>query len=112
MLAALLNVPNTEHEWAIWSLNNRDALDQIRQAIQAATGRILPVYQVDPIPFNDIDSWMDANQQAHIDFTDALGQQSSDLLHADLKNPNERQAWIWLNYKEIQDACNILKIGP
>lgn len=111
MLAALLNVPHTEADWARWSFNNWDCLNQIRQAI-SEFGLTLPDYQVEPIDLNDIDSFLAANQQAHSDFTGALGLASSDLLHTDLKDVNQRQAWVWLNWKELADACDKLKIGP
>jgi hypothetical protein len=112
MLAALINVPQSDADWARWSFNNYDALNQIRQAIKTQYGITLPEYQVEPIDFGDLDGFLANNQQAHIDFTGVLAQQSSDLEHTDLKDPNQRQAWIFLNYKELQDACNKLKIGP
>jgi len=112
MLAALLNVPNNEQDWSIWSLNNYDAVNQIRQAIQQQIGLTLPEYQIEPITWGDIDTWLDNNQQAHVDFTGALGQQSNDLLHTDLKDPNQRAAWVWLNFMELQGACQTLQIGP
>ena len=112
MIAALLNIPKNDGDWAIWSYNNYDANNQIRQAIFQQKNVQLPEYQLDPIPFDDLPTWMMNNQQAHVDFTGALGQQSNDLLHADLRDPNQLQSWIWLNYMEIQSACNTLKIGP
>ena len=112
MLAQLLNVPETEHDWSIWGWANFDVNNQIRQAIKDQKGLTLPEYQLEPIPWNDIDTWLDNNQQAHIDFTSALGIQSSDLLHTDLQDRNQRAAWIWLNFSECQWACQQLKIGP
>lgn len=112
MLAMLLNVPQTDEDWARFSFANYDCLNQIRQAIQTQFNITLPEYQVEPIDFGDIDTFLSNNQQAHIDFTGALRQQSSDLLHTDLRDPNQRQAWINLNYFELQSACTTLKIGP
>lgn len=112
MLAATLNVPNTETDWSIWSWANFDVLNQIRSAIQAQKNVTLQQYQVEPIDWGDIDTWLDNNQQAHTDFAGVLGIQTSDLLHTDLRDPNQRQAWVWLNYMELQAACQQLKIGP
>lgn len=112
MLAQLLNVPRSEADWDHWSFANADALAQIRGAILAQKNISLPSYQVWPIPFNDINTWLDANQQAHTDFNGVLGQNGNDLLHIDLQDPNQLQSWIWLNYQEVQSACQTLEIGP
>ena len=112
MLALLQYPPENDAEWAIWSYNNYDALNQIRQAILAQKGITLAQYQVEPIAWSDIDTWLDNNQQSHTDFAGVLGIQTSDLLHTDLRDPNQRQAWTYLNFQELQSACQILKIGP
>jgi hypothetical protein len=112
LLAALLNIPHNAQDWSIWSYNNYDCNNQIRQAIATQKSIILPEYQLDPIPPKDLDTWLDNNQQAHIDFTGVLGLQSNDLLHTDFRDPNQLAAWIWLNYNELLQACQTLKIGP
>lgn len=112
MLAAVLNVPQSDTDWSRWSYNNWDCLNQIRQAISVQYGINLPDYQVEPIDFGDLDTWLSNNQQAHIDFTGVLGQQSNDLQHTDLRDPNQKQAWIFLNWMELFNACQKLKIGP
>ena len=112
MLAGTLNVPETPEDWSRWSYNNWDCVNQIRAAIQTQFNVTLPDYQIEPIDFDELDTWLSANQQAHIDFTGALGQQSSDLEHTDLRDPNQRQAFIYLNYQELNAACQKLKIGP
>jgi hypothetical protein len=112
MLAALLNVPDTEEDWSIWSYNNYDCVNQIRQAILAQKGIQLPEYQIEPISFSDINTWLENNQQAHVDFTNALGISSVDLTDTDLRDPQQRQSWIYLNFQELNSACQTLKIGP
>ncbi len=112
MLAALLNVPETDSDWERWSYNNYDANNQIRQAIVAQKKIILPEYQLQPIDWDNISFWLEANQQAHISFTNALGQASNDLASVDFDKPDEVRSWIWLNYMEISDACKTLGIGP
>lgn len=112
MLAALLNVPETEEQWALWSFNNFDCVNQIRQAIKAQLNLTLPEYQIEPINFSQIGTWLENNQQAHIDFTDALGQQSSNIQEVDLSDPRQKESFIFLNYMELLNACQTLKIGP
>lgn len=112
MLAALYNVPQTELDWDRWSFSNADALNQIVSDIAAQKNVTLPTYQVWPIAFDDLDNFLDANQQAHSDFNGVLGLNGNDLLHVDLKDPNQRQSWIWLCAQEVQAACQALKIGP
>lgn len=112
MLAALRFPPRNAEEWLRWSFNNNDAVAQIRQAIIDQKKITLPVYQIDPIDFNDIDNWLDNNQQAHSDFAGVLGIQTSDLEHTDFKDPNQLVSWCFLNFQELQAACDVLKIGP
>lgn len=112
MLAALLNVPETEEQWSLWSFNNFDCVNQIRQTIKAKLGITLPEYQIEPINFSQIETWLENNQQAHIDFTGALGQQSNNLLEVDLSDPRQKSSFVWLNYMELLGACQTLKIGP
>jgi len=112
MLAQLFNVPQTQTDWDRWSFANYDALNQIVGAIAAQKDIVLPTYQVWPIDFDDLDNFLDANQQAHSDFNGVLGLNGNDLLHVDLQDPNQRQSWVWLCAMEVQSACQALKIGP
>jgi hypothetical protein len=72
----------------------------------------LPQYPIDPIPWDAIDVWLQRNQQAHTDFTGALGQNSSDIMHVDLRDKQQLPGWINLVYMELSSACSALKIGP
>lgn len=112
MLAALQTTPRSEQEWSWWSLQNKDCIDQIRAAILAQRNIRLPEYPLDPIPFQDLVTWLNNNQQAHLDFTNALGQQSNDLLHTNFNDPGELQSWVYLNWMELVNACATLRIGP
>ena len=53
-----------------------------------------------------------AVQQAQDDFSKVLGLQANDLLGVDFKDANQKEAWIWLYFKGVSDACNVLRIGP
>lgn len=112
MLALTLNVPATEQDWQRWSFSNKDAVAQIREAIRVQKGVTLPDYKLDPINFSDPSNFLASNQQAHTDFASVLNIQTSDLLEVDLRDRNQLQAWINLNYFELSSACEILRIGP
>lgn len=67
-------------------------------------------YQLYPIEFNRFNDFLQQNSQAHDDFNSVLGLQSSDIEELDPKDQNKLQEWIWLNYKELESACEQLKI--
>jgi len=110
MLAALLNVPRDEREWTIWSLHNRLDHADIRQAILAQKKIALADYNLDPIFPNDVQGWLNRHQQAHVDFTGALGQQGSDLLDVDFNDPKQVESWMWLHYSQHRDGRAALGI--
>jgi hypothetical protein len=112
VLAATLTVPLNEDDWDIWSLANYNAIVGINAAIASKYGVVLPQYPLQPIPFDDIGSWMSYNQQAHYNFTGVLGQAANDLTGYDLTDPAQRESWIWLNFKDLQNACATLGIAP
>jgi hypothetical protein len=70
----------------------------------------LTEYQLYPINFNRFHDFLENNSQAHDDFNSVLGLQSSDIEELDPKDRNKLQAWIYLNFKELQSACLELKI--
>lgn len=111
MLAALMEVPRTEQQWAIWSRAHRDQHELIRLALQNAGAGNLPLYPLDPIPFFDLPTWLTTNQQAHNDFNSILGLRGSDLQDLDPTNENQLAAWIFLHRREHEDAAAALKIG-
>lgn len=112
MLAYLQTIPTDEAQWSRWSFSNYDCLAQIRQAIASQYGVNLPEYQVNPINWDNIEGWLAANYTAHKDFTRVLGQQSNDLTQVGFDKPDQVQSWVWLNYMELLNACEKLRIGP
>ena len=104
MLVALLNVPRTDQDWAIWSFAHVQSHLAIIQAVSAKGGAALTSYQLDPIPQDDLPNWLERNQQAHNDMNGAVGAQSSDLLDTDLTDERERQSWVYLHFLEHQTA--------
>ncbi len=110
MLANLLQVPTDDASWAQFSFNLREEIDRIDDAIQAQHKVNLPRYQLDPINWDDVFSWLAYVSQSHSAFNDVLNLPSQDLLAVDLKDIRQREAWIWLQYSEIRDAQQALGI--
>lgn len=103
MLASLLNVPRTPQEWSLWSFANKDAINTIQAAILDQKGITLTAYPLDPI--DNIEEFLERNQQSHADIMSVLGIQSSDLESVNLKEPRELQAWVYLCHRELYDAA-------
>lgn len=113
MLPALLNIPQSQADWHIWSFNHRDQHDLIRQAIQAKYNINLQAYQLDPIPEHQdgITEWLENNQQSHDDMNGVVGLQSSDLESVDFNNQSQKEAWIFLHYNEHYSVAAALDIS-
>lgn len=110
MLPLLYNVPKTEDDWNIWSLSHSASHRKIIQAITTQKGITLTQYQLDPIAFNAFDIFLDNNQQAHNDMLAELGITSPDLQSVDIKDDNQKRAWIFLHAVSHRDAEMALKI--
>lgn len=111
LLPVLLNVPRTPEQWAIFTLHHRTSHDLIRQTIRAKSGTDLSDFIIDPIPFNAVKQWLEANQQLHTDMNTALGTQGSDLEEVDITKERELQVWIYQHYLEHQTAEQTLGIS-
>lgn len=109
MIPNLLNIPKNDREWDIWAFNHRDHHRLIRDAIQKQYNRNLIEYQLDPINFNEPESWLERNQQSHNDMNGVLNLQSSDLEGVDFENKSQKAAWIYLHWFEHQSAA--IKLG-
>lgn len=110
MLPLLFNNPSSERDWNIWSLSHQASHRKIAQAIQGQKGVALQEYQLDPIYFGAFDDFLDRNQQAHNDMLGALGISGSDLQRVDIKNTNQKRAWIFLHASEHRNAERALGV--
>lgn len=110
MRAILLEVPQTEDHWAVWSLHNKLDHDAIRQAILTQKGINLPQYNLDPIPFDAPLDWLAWEQQSHSDVNNVLGTQGHDLEGVDFRDPRQLEAWVWLDYLEHRTWGDILGV--
>lgn len=110
MLPVLLETPRGEEGWNRFTFHNRESHQEIRQAIQAQLGVILPEYQLDPMSGGDTAGWLQRHSQTHGDMNSALKLQSVDLLDVNLNDPRKLEAWQWLHYLEHLNATLVLKI--
>lgn len=109
MLADLLNAPKTPQDWSLWSFSNKDVINTIQTAIGTQKGVTLTAYPLDPI--DNIELFLERNQQSQSDIMSVLGIQSSDLQSVNLKAPGELQAWVYLVHRQLYDAAQQLGVN-
>lgn len=110
MISVLLNVPTTANDWERWSLHHDRDHAEIIQAIAAQGGPSLNQYQLNPIPPQEIEAWLERNFQAHNDMNTALGLVSSDLEEVSFDDEGQKVAWIHIHWQEHTNARNALGI--
>lgn len=114
MLSWLMTAPTDDIGWGQWSYAHRDQHKLILQAIQKKYGVNLNEYLIDPIDWQNPESfenWLNLNQQYHDDMNSILGLQGSNLQQLDPKDKNQFQAWIYLHRREHESAANKLGIS-
>lgn len=104
MLANLLPVPTDDNSWSSFSFNLRDEIDKINAAILAQNNVSLNSYQIDPIPWDNLYTWLVGVSQAMSQITSVLGLQAQDVLAVDLRDIRQRAAWVNIVYSELYDA--------
>jgi hypothetical protein len=104
-LANLFNIPHSEEDLQVFSFSN---MDQHRQIVDAVTKQRLTLYPLDPIPTQDARTWLMIHQQAHVEFTSALGIAGVDLTAVDFHDPEQMASWIRLHADEHMQAANKL----
>lgn len=110
MLPLLFNTPSSDKDWAIWSLSHYVSHRKIAQAIKTQKGVPLQEYELDPIYLAEFEIFLDRNQQAHNDMLGALGISGSDIQKVDIKNANQKKAWVFLHAVEHRDTERALGI--
>ena len=93
-----------------WGFHHRQSHDAIVAAINAQGGKLV-TYQLDPIPKNELQDWLERDQQAHNDMNSALGTQGADLTEVNFEDANQKQAWIWLEFQEHFNVERVLGIS-
>lgn len=109
-LANLLNVFDTQPELDVFSFSNQDQHRQIVDQLQLQKGLAVTLYPLDPVPTSDLASWARSHQQAHFDFTQALGIAAVDLTDVNFDDKAQLAAWLRLHFDEHRQAADILGI--
>ena len=99
----LINSPTTDSEWSVWSEHHRLSHNAIRATLLSSKNIVTTEYQLDPIPRDDFQNWLQRNSQTHIEQTGALGQQSHDISDVNIQDENQKQSWIQVHWQEHQD---------
>jgi hypothetical protein len=109
-LVDILNINKDDGDFSDWAfVHYQDHLD-IRSAIQTQNNINLEIQNINQINLQDVQGWLERHQLMHNDFNGILGLQGNDLTVVDFDNPEQRQVWLWLNFREHFDARAALKI--
>jgi hypothetical protein len=87
-LALLYNIPNDRRSMDEWSFSNRESHDQIILAIKRIYGVSLTPYVLDPLPTEDIPSFLARHQQIHSDMAVITGIATNNYTALDFNDPS------------------------
>lgn len=107
-LAALFNVPEDAQGVLVFSFHNADQHLQIVRQARAQKNVILREYVLDPISSDDPATWLRVHQQAHAEFTEALGIAGVDLTDVDFNDKEQLNSWMRLHGDEHRLAADML----
>ena len=98
MILNLYTVPVSSSDFDIFSRSNADHHLQIITALASKIG--LVIYQLDPMPPEDLPSWLRRHQQAHNDVNGFLNVNGVDLSDVNFEDQKEMEAWTALHANE------------
>lgn len=108
MLANLANIPETPEETNEWSFAHMAHHRDIIEFIRLQKSIVLPEYILDPMDTTDLGTFANQHQNMHNAFNSILGLAGNDLTDVNWQDRGQREAWIWLNFVEHQNASNSL----
>jgi len=110
MLATLFNVFTDAQGLHQFAFANADQ-HRLQTARLREYGVDLTDYILDPIPQGeDLETWLQVHQQAHLQVNTVLGIAGNDLSDVDFKNPDQVASWVWLHAQEHRQAAEKLGI--
>lgn len=95
----ILHPPPGDNGMSEWGFAHSRDHDDVIEKIRTATGIVLPVLQIDPIP-SDFKGWASRHQSMHNDSNGILQTDGSDLETVDWQDAEERESWFFLHYQE------------
>jgi hypothetical protein len=110
MLAAVINPNPEDTDFSAWVWNHYQDHLEIIQGIEKEGGGNLELLEIDQLNIQDVQSWLERHQQMHNDMNAVLRLQGNDLTAVDLRDAGQRQAWMWLNFREHFNARSALAI--
>lgn len=111
-VAPLYNIPGTVDESNSWSFAHSSHHRDIIKAVFEQYGVSLPEYALDPIPTQDLSTWIYQHQQMHNDMNQIVGVSGYNLSNVNWKNIESRSGWIFSNANEHTNVAGILRVGP
>lgn len=99
-LATLYNVPEDDNGLNVFSFSNNDEHNKIAMAIASQYNVEVPYYLLDPMPMQDMGTWLENHQVLHTIMDNIAGVNSNDLTTVDFTNEAQRTEWIWLHAQE------------
>ena len=87
-VANLYNVPTDRRSTAAWAFSNADSHQQILFAIAAKYQKNLTSYVLDPLPDEDIPSFLERHQTMHADMASVTGIATNNYTALDFNDPS------------------------
>lgn len=110
MLAQLLSPAKGDDDFNQWAYVHYQDHVEIKQAIQKQKNFNVQIQEIDEINWDDVYGWLERHQLMHNDFNGILDLGGNDLTSVDFQNEGQRQTWMWLNFREHQNARAALQI--
>lgn len=103
MLVSLMNFDVKDKRIAdSWVFSNHNDHQNVHDAIQAKSLGNLVVYELNPVDWDNWDSFALRHQSAHNEANEALGLAGTDLTGVDFNDPAQTAQWAFAHYREHQ----------
>ena len=111
-VATLFNLPDPRdpRSMAEWSFSNADSHLQIILAIQRKHGKLLTSYVLDPLPVEDIPTFLQRHQAMHADMASVTGIGTNNYTAIDFNDPSAVAYYFQLHAAEHVRTHNLLGI--
>ena len=97
-IAALMVVPSTPQEWALWSFAHMAHHRDVNAAIYRLTGKNFELLNIDPIPLDAPGAWIELHQEQHDAQDRLLNIEQFNLNGFDPKDRAGLESFILQNY--------------